>query len=151
MVKKKIEAFDLRFIALLRRYHLWIARIALFIVFFWFGALKVLGLSPASPLATALTERTIGMQYFDASFLALSLVECLIGTLFLFPKAIRIVLPLLIIHMVLVCSPLLLVPDMVWAGPFIPTLEGQYIIKNAVIVALAIAVASATRPLKRIS
>lgn len=151
MVKKKIEAFDLRFIALLRRYHLWIARIALFIVFFWFGALKVLGLSPASPLATALTERTIGMQYFDASFLALSLVECLIGILFLFPKAIRIVLPLLIIHMVLVCSPLLLVPDMVWAGPFIPTLEGQYIIKNAVIVALAIAVASATRPLKRIS
>lgn len=149
MTKQKLEAFDLRFISLLRRYHLWIARIALFIVFFWFGILKVLGFSPASPLAAALTERTIGFQYFEGMFLALSLVECLIGVLFLFPKAIRIVLPLLIIHMILVCSPLLLLPDLVWSAPFVPTLEGQYIIKNAVIVALAIAIASATRPLKR--
>lgn len=149
MTKQKLEAFDLRFISLLRRYHLWIARIALFIVFFWFGILKVLGFSPASPLAAALTERTIGLQYFEGMFLALSVVECLIGVLFLFPKAIRIVLPLLIIHMILVCSPLLLLPDLVWSAPFVPTLEGQYIIKNAVIVALAIAIASATQPLKR--
>jgi uncharacterized membrane protein YkgB len=149
MTKQKLEAFDLRFISLLRRYHLWIARIALFIVFFWFGILKVLGFSPASPLAAALTERTIGLQYFGGMFLALSVVECLIGVLFLFPKAIRIVLPLLIIHMILVCSPLLLLPDLVWSAPFVPTLEGQYIIKNAVIVALAIAIASATQPLKR--
>lgn len=149
MTKQKLEALDLRFISFLRLYHLWIARVALFIVFFWFGALKVLDLSPASPLAEALTARTIGIHYFDGSFLVLSLVECLIGILFLFPKAIRIVLPLLIVHMVLVCSPLILLPDMVWTGPLVPTLEGQYIIKNAIIVALAIAIASATQPLKR--
>jgi uncharacterized membrane protein YkgB len=149
MTKQKLEAFDLRFISFLRRYHLWIARVALFVVFFWFGALKLLGASPAGPLAEALTTRTIGMQYFDVSFMILSLIECLIGILFLFPKAIRIVLPLLFLHMILVCSPLVLVPDLVWSAPFVPTLEGQYIIKNAVIVALAIAIASATKPLKR--
>lgn len=149
MTKRKLEAFDLRLISLLRRYHLWIARIALFIVFFWFGILKVLALSPASPLAAALTERTVGLQYFESMFFILSIVECLIGILFLFPKAIRVVLPLLIIHMILVCSPLLLLPDLVWTAPFVPTLEGQYIIKNAVIVALAIAIASATQPLRR--
>ena len=149
MTKRKLEAFDLRLISLLRQYHLWIARIALFIVFFWFGILKVLALSPASPLAAALTERTVGLQYFESMFFILSIVECIIGILFLFPKAIRVVLPLLIIHMILVCSPLLLLPDLVWTAPFVPTLEGQYIIKNAVIVALAIAIASATQPLRR--
>lgn len=149
MARQKLEAFDLRVISILRRYHIEIARVALFVVFFWFGALKLLGLSPAGPLAEALTERTVGMQYFDVLFLVLSLIECLIGVLFLIPRAIRIVLPLLLVHMAVVCSPLLLVPDMVWTGPFVPTLEGQYIIKNIIIVALAIAVAADTKPLKR--
>jgi uncharacterized membrane protein YkgB len=149
MRQQKLWDIDLAFIQILRRHHIWIARIALFVVFFWFGTLKLLGASPASPLAEALTARTIGMEYFDVSFMILSLIECTIGVLFLFPKAIRIVLPLLFLHMILVCSPLVLVPDLVWSAPFVPTLEGQYIIKNAVIVALAIAIASATKPLKR--
>lgn len=149
MAKQKLVTFDLKFIAWLRKYHLWIARIAIFIVFFWFGALKLAGLSPATPLAAVLTERTIGIEYFNVSFMILSLVECVIGLLFLLPKAIRIVLPLLIIHMLVVCSPLVLTPEYVWTSPFVPTLEGQYIIKNAVIVALAIAIAAATPPLKR--
>jgi uncharacterized membrane protein YkgB len=149
MKQQKLWSADLAFIQILRRNYLWIARVALFVVFFWFGALKLLGASPASPLAEALTQRTIGMHYFDISFVILSLIECLIGILFLFPRAIRIVLPLLFLHMILVCSPLVLVPDLVWSSPLVPTLEGQYIIKNAVIVALAIAIASATKPLKR--
>ncbi len=125
-----------------------IARVAIFIVFFWFGALKFLGLSPASPLAEALTERTIGMEFFQLSFIILAVLECLIGILFLIPKATRIVLPLLLLHMAVVCSPLLLVPDLVWTNPFVPSLEGQYIIKNVVLVALAIAIAATTKPLK---
>jgi uncharacterized membrane protein YkgB len=149
MKKQKIEAFDMRFIEFLRRHHVVIARISIFVVFFWFGALKLLVLSPAGPLAEALTARTVGMEYFDVLYMVLSLIECLIGILFLIPRAIRIVLPLLFIHMAVVCSPLLLVPDLVWTAPFVPTLEGQYIIKNIVIVALAIAIAAATKPLKK--
>lgn len=148
MKKQKIEAFDLQLISFLRRHYLLLARLALFVVFFWFGALKLLGLSPASPLAEALTAQTVGMQYFSELFIALSLIECVIGILFLIPRAIRIVLPLLLVHMAVVCSPLALVSGMVWSAPFVPTLEGQYIIKNAVIVALAIAIAAATPPIK---
>jgi uncharacterized membrane protein YkgB len=145
--RKQLQAIDLVVISFLRRWYLPVARFSLFLIFFWFGALKVLGLSPASPLAEALTARTVGMEYFDMLFLILSLFECLIGILFLIPKATRIVVPLLIVHMILVCSPLVLVPDMTWTGFLVPTLEGQYIIKNAAVVALALGIASHTKPL----
>ncbi len=149
MKKQKLEAVDLRIISFLRTHYVLIARIAIFIVFFWFGALKILGLSPAGPLAEALTERTVGLEYFDVLYTFLSVIECLIGILFLFPRAIRIVFPLLLVHMAVVCSPLLLVSDLVWTSWFVPTLEGQYIIKNIIIVALAIALAAATKPLRK--
>ena len=144
-----IKEVDLRLIAFFKRAFLPFARVALFVVFFWFGILKVLGLSPASPLAEALTAQTVGMQYFDQLFLVLSVIECVIGVLFLIPKATRIVIPLLLIHMAVVCSPLVLVPSEVWTGFLVPTLEGQYIIKNLVIVAVAIGVASQTPPLSK--
>lgn len=148
-MRKKIDlpALDLRLINLFQRLFLPSARIAIFIVFFWFGLLKLIGLSPADTLALALVERTIGFTYFDTLFIVLSLIECVIGILFLFPKMTRIVIPLLIAHMALVCSPLILLPDLIWQAPFTPTLEGQYIIKNAVIIAVAIGIAASTQPL----
>lgn len=151
MPKQKVAALDSRIINWLQTYNIPIARVALFIVFFWFGALKVLDLSPAGPLAEALTERTVGMLYFDELYIALAILECVIGFLFLVPKATRIVLPLLLVHMAVVCSPLLLVPDMVWDTFMTPTLEGQYIIKNIIIVALAFGVAATAKPFKKLS
>ena len=114
------------------------ARIAIFIIYFWFGMLKLVGLSPATPLATALTSHTIGMQYFTASFRALALYECLIGLLILIPAMTRISFVLIIIHMGIVSSPLVIVANVAWTHPMVPTLEGQYIIKDLAIIALAI-------------
>gem|GEM_PF-201232 len=149
MVHKKIDYshIDLRIIAFFKRIYIPVARCSIFVVFFWFGVIKLLGISPASPLAEALTARTVGMQYFDLLFIVLSLIECIIGILFLFPKMTRIVIPLLLAHMALVCSPLVLVPEYVWQQPFVPTLEGQYIIKNAVVIAVAIGIAASAQPL----
>ena len=146
--KPDYEQIDLRVIALFRRTFVPVARISIFIVFFWFGFIKLLGLSPASPLAEALTEKTVGLQYFDVLFITLAVIECIIGILFLFPKMTRIVIPLLLFHMVIVCSPLVLVPEYTWQGFLVPTLEGQYIIKNAVVVAVAIGIAATTAPLR---
>lgn len=109
----------------------------------------MLGLSPASPLAEALTAKTVGMQYFDILFYSLAVVECIIGVLFLFPKATRIVVPLLLFHMLIVCSPLLLVPEYTWQQFGVPTLEGQYIIKNAVVIAVAIGIAASAKPIRK--
>jgi uncharacterized membrane protein YkgB len=49
--------------------------------------------------------------------------------------------------MAIVCSPLVLVPEYTWQSFLVPTLEGQYIIKNMVIIAVAIGIASLTQPL----
>ncbi|HEV7454032.1 MAG TPA: hypothetical protein VGO07_02115 [Candidatus Saccharimonadales bacterium] len=150
-MKQKIgtqaQAVDLKIIGFFRRSYIPLARIALFVVFFWFGFIKLTGMSPAGPLAEALTAKTIGLEHFDLLFRSLALIECVIGILFLFPKAVRVTIPLLFIHMAVVCSPLIMVPELTWQQAFVPTLEGQYIIKNIVIVALAFGIAANTQPL----
>ncbi len=144
-----IKTIDLVIIDWLRRWYLPVARLAVFAIYFYFGLLKLLGESPATPLAQALVTNTIGAAHFDTAFTVLAVYECVIGVLFLLPKATRLVIPLLFLHMVIVCSPLLLLPQLVFTKPFVPTLEGQYIIKNIAIIALAIGVAAQTRPLQK--
>jgi uncharacterized membrane protein YkgB len=144
-----IRKIDLKIIAWLRKSFLPMARLAIFVVYFWFGILKLFEQSPATPLAQAFVSKTLGAANFVWSFKALAIYECIIGILFLFPKMTRIVIPLLLIHMAIVCLPLFIVPDLAWTKPFVPTLEGQYIIKNLAIIALAIGVAAQTKPLKK--
>jgi uncharacterized membrane protein YkgB len=146
---KRLEQIDIWIISTAQRLYIPVARFAFFVIFFYFGFLKIVGLSPASPLAEALTAKTIGMQYFDTSFLILAVIECLIGILFLVPKATRVVIALLVIHMGVVCSPLLLVPEHVWTSPLVPNLEGQYIIKNIALIAVAIGIAAHVTPMKK--
>ncbi len=119
------------------------AHIALFIVFVWFGALKVFGLSPATPLVIDLFNNTLGLFVpFSAQtfILILGILEVLIGVLFVIPRMERVAMILLAPHMITTVLPLFLLPTVAWSGFFIPTLEGQYIIKNVVIIALALMV-----------
>lgn len=125
-----------------------LSRVALFFVFFYFGTLKLLGLSPATHLVEELTRRTLGMQYFDAAFIALALIECVIGVLFLIPRATRAVIPLIFAHLMVACSPLVLAPAFVWDGPFVPNMEGQYIFKNIALMAIAVGIAARVTPLQ---
>lgn len=148
VMASNIEAIDLRVIAWARRLFTPAARAAFFVIFFYFGFLKLVGLSPATPLAEALTAQTIGAGWFHLAFMILAGVECMIGVLFLVPQATRIVIPLLLLHMAVVCSPLILIPEHVWIMPFVPNLEGQYIIKNVALVAMAIGLAASTVPLE---
>lgn len=151
MKHKKLdyEAIDERLIRFFGRTFIPVARGSIFLIFFWFGILKAFQLSPASPLAEALVAKTIGLQYFDVLFVILAILECIIGILFLFPKTTRVVIPLLLVHMAIVCSPLLLVPEYTWQSFAVPTLEGQYIIKNAVVIAVAIGIAASTQPIRK--
>jgi uncharacterized membrane protein YkgB len=150
MKNKKLDyaSLDLKLIAFFRRTFIPFARFSIFLIFFWFGLIKLLGLSPAGPLAKALIDQTVGLQYFDTLFMVLALLECIIGILFLFPKMTRVVVPLLLLHMMIVCSPLLLIPDSTWQSFLVPTLEGQYIMKNAVVIAVAIGIAASAQPLR---
>ena len=137
-----IYELDRKCILLARKVYPMVTRSALFVVFFWFGIIKLLGLSPATGLAMALTARTVGMAHFGVMFNSLAVFECVIGVLFLIPRAVRIVLALLCIHMAVVCAPLVLVPGYTWQEVMVPTMDGQYIIKNVLIIAAAIGLAA---------
>ena len=140
-------SFDLKIIHFFRRISMPVARFGLFVVFFWFGILKVVGLSPATPLVQTLFEHTISFMSFPTFLILFGLFECLIGILFLIKGCERVVIPLLFVHMVTTFMPLLLLPTETWSGFLVPTLEGQYIIKNLVIIATAIGIAAHLHPL----
>lgn len=143
-----LSNIDLKIIAFCRKMFVPFARFALFVVFFWFGFLKVIGGSPASGLVQNLFERTIPIMEFSSFIILFGLFECLIGVLFIIPKTERVVIPMLLLHMVTTAGPLFLLTSLTWSGFLIPTLEGQYIIKNLVIIATAIGVASNLKPIK---
>ncbi|TAK57760.1 hypothetical protein EPO17_01175 [Patescibacteria group bacterium] len=113
------------------------AHFALFVVFVWFGSLKFFDLSPANPLVEALLSKTLPFISFKTFIMFLGAWEVLIGILFIIPKMEKVALILLIPHMITTIMPLFLLPEIAWQGFLVPTLEGQYIIKNIVIIGLA--------------
>src|SRR5471030_615568 len=130
-----IYELDRKSIAFAQRAYPAVARTALFVVFFWFGFIKLMGVSEATPLALALTTRTVGPAHFRVLFDSLAVFECFIGVLCLIPKAVRLLIVLLLVHLAVVCAPLVLVRDLTWKAILVPTMDGQYIIKNVLIVA----------------
>lgn len=122
-----------------------LARVALFVVFFWFGILKVLGTSPANPLVESLLTQTMPWWSFDSFIVLFGLFEMLIGVVFLVPGFERLAIGLLAFHMVTTFMPTVLLPEIAWSGFLTPTLEGQYMIKNVVIIALAVGIAAHIR------
>ena len=113
-------------------------RVALFIIYAWFGILKVIDASPANSLIADLLEKTLPFITFENFIVIFGLFEVLIGLLFLFTRTRKIALTLFTLHMLMVLAPLVLLPNVAWQSPFIPTLEGQYMIKNIVLIALAL-------------
>jgi uncharacterized membrane protein YkgB len=113
------------------------AHVALFIVFVWFGAIKLFAESPANPLVISLLKETLPFMTFKVFNIILGSYEVLIGLFFIIPKADRVALVMLVPHMIVTIMPLFLLQDMTWQSFLVPTLEGQYIIKNVVIIALA--------------
>jgi len=143
-----IEEFDKAAIDFLKKISFPLGRISLFIVFFWFGLLKIINTSPANPLVEQLLNKTLHFIGFSQFIVILGILEMIIGITFLIPKVARLTIFLLIPHMTTTFMPLIFLPDVTWQGYLVPTLEGQYIIKNLVIVALAFSIASGLSPLK---
>lgn len=122
------------------------SRLALFVVYFWFGLLKVIGYSPAGPLVGELLKKTIPFLTPDQFIFYFGLLEMLIGVLFLIPQFSRLVIFILCLHLITTAGPLVLLPQIAWQGWFVPTLEGQYIIKNLLIIATAMGIVTNIKP-----
>ncbi|MEK7576616.1 MAG: hypothetical protein AAB482_02880 [Patescibacteria group bacterium] len=144
-----LQTIDNTLISFFRKIVMPFSRFSLFVIFFWFGFLKVIGLSPASELVEHLFNQTIPFMSFGVFLITFGLYECLIGILFLVRGAERVVMALLFVHMITTCGPLFFLPQETWSGFLVPTLEGQYIIKNLVIIATAMGIFSNLEPIKR--
>lgn len=144
-----LRNFDIHLIAFFKKYWIPVARAGIAVVYIWFGMLKVLHLSPAGSLVEALFTSSIHFMTFDTFYLLFAWFEVVIGVLFLIPRATRVVIPLLIIHMITTFGPLVLLPSVSWSAFMVPTLVGQYIIKNLVIVAAAMGIAAHIHPIRQ--
>jgi uncharacterized membrane protein YkgB len=142
-----VYEIDHRTIAFAARVYPAVTRIALFVVFFWFGIVKLMGHSEAAGLALALATKTVGASHFHMMFDTLAIAECVIGILCLIPQAVRLVVAMLFVHMTIVCAPLVLVPELTWQRVLVPTLIGQYIIKNVLVIAAAFGLLAHASPL----
>ena len=123
-------------------------RIALGIVFLWFGALKLIpNASPAEVLAGQTIERlTAGLVAAETAVPILAVWEVAIGVGLFIGRGMRITLLLLFVQMLGTITPLFLFPTETFTQfPWAPTLEGQYIIKNLVLAAAALAVGATVR------
>ncbi len=142
-----LNRFDYLIIQYARKIFPVLSRFAIFAVYFWFGILKVLHLSPASALVMDLMHRTLPAFITPETFLILfGYFEMLVGIVFLIPGLERLAIALLVPHMITTVLPLFFLPQETWSGFLVPTLEGQYIIKNLAIIALASGIGSQLKP-----
>lgn len=142
------ERVDKALTTWMARYGLLLLRLSLGLVFFWFGFLKFFpGLSPAQDLATRTIEvLSFGLLPPEVSIYILAVWECLIGLGLLVGRYIRVTLLLLFVQMLGTITPVFLFPSEVFLRiPYAPTLEGQYIIKNMVLISAALVLGATVR------
>lgn len=145
------KEIDRRISATMDRWGTPALRVSLSIIFVWFGILKPFGISSAEPLVVA----TVAWLPFFQPETWVDVIgwwEVLIGVFFLFQRTVRAAIALLALQMAGTLMPLFLLPEVTFqAGrfPYAPTLEGQYIIKNLLIISAALVIGGTVRKQRR--
>lgn len=143
-----MELWDERMISFFWKNSNMTARWALFIIFFWFGILKVFGVSPAGPLVTALVEVMFGSNVSPSTFLIwFGGFEAITAILILVPRFERITFGILAFHFFATAAPLIILTDITWYGFAQPTLVGQYILKNLALLAIGMFLYGRIKPM----
>jgi uncharacterized membrane protein YkgB len=113
-------------------------RISLAIIYAWFGALKIFGMSPAGDLV----EQTVYWFKPEIFIPILGVCEVIIGLGLLIKRFIPYTIVLLLMHMAVTFFPVFILKTVCFdAFPYCPTLVGQYIIKNLILIAGALIIA----------
>ncbi len=137
-----LDRVDRRIVGWMRRNGFVLLRISLAVVFIWFGILKPLGKSTANELV-ARTVYWVNPNWFIPF---LGWWEVTIGVCMLIRPLLRVAILLLFLQMPGTMLPLFLLPEVCFTRvPLVPTLEGQYIIKNLVLISAAIVVGGTVR------
>lgn len=142
------DRLDKRITTFMARNGILYLRLSLGIIYLWFGALKFL---PAIGFAEDLALRTIEVLTFglikpEVSIWIVPVWEILIGIGLIFGIFLRATLLLLFVQLIGTIAPLFLYPAEMWTVfPVVPTLEGQFIIKNLVLITGGMVVGATVR------
>ena len=141
-MRDRFDKFDQRIAVWMENHGLLFLRISLGIIFIWFGLLKPFWESPA----TALVAKTV--YWFPPKIFVpiLGVWEVAIGIGLLYRPLIRAALFLLFVQMAGTFLPLVLLPEVCFTHfPYAPTLDGQYIIKNLILISAGIVIGGTVR------
>jgi uncharacterized membrane protein YkgB len=141
----RFDSFDTRMNHWLVAHSIALLRIGMGIVFLGFGVLKFFpGISPIEVLATHTTNvLTFGALAGHNAMDFVAGLECIIGICFLTGRFLRVGVWLMAVQMIGAMSPLILFPSDLFVGPYhAPTLAAQYIIKDIILVAAGMVIAS---------
>ncbi|MFQ5612005.1 MAG: DoxX family membrane protein [Anaerolineae bacterium] len=143
VLEDRFDKIDRAITGWMARYGIVLMRIGLGVVFFWFGALKLVpGLSPAEDLV----RNTIYFVDPDLFLPVLAVWEMVIGLGLILGKFMRLTLLLLFLQMPGTALPLVILPGVVWTVfPYGLTLEGQYIVKNLVLIGAGLVLGGTVR------
>jgi len=147
-VSERFAAVDIRITNWLAQHGITFLRISLGIVFLWFGLLKFIpGASAAEDLATrTIAILTFGLIEPSVSVLLLALWESVIGLGLITGLYLRTTLFLLLAQMLGTLTPLAFFPAETFTQfPYAPTLEGQYILKNVVLIGAGLVIGATAR------
>jgi len=140
--REQFDELDDTIAAQMDRWSIPVLRVAIAIVFIWFGALKVFGISPAGELVAA-TVYVVDPATFVP---ILGVWEVVIGICLLYRPLIRVGIFLLFLQLPGTFLPIVLLPEVVFTSfPYGLTVEGQYIIKNLVIIGAALGIGGTVR------
>jgi uncharacterized membrane protein YkgB len=144
-VRERAQRLDARLRPLLDRIGVPLLRISLGVVFLWFGLLKIFEVSPVSELVA----KTI--YWFEPGLVvpALGAVEVFVGACLLAGRLMRVALPLLVLQMAGTFLVLVLLPEVAFrdGNPLLLTVEGEFVVKNLVLLSAALVVGSRLAPL----
>jgi uncharacterized membrane protein YkgB len=144
----RLDSIDRAITQWMAKHGVTLLRWSIGVIFVWFGALKLVpGLSPADEIATK-TAMALTFNFFSEDFVrtALAVLEIAIGLGLLLGRFLRLTLLLLFAQMAGTLTPLFLFPERIWSDfPFVLTLEGQYILKNAVLISAGIVIGATVR------
>lgn len=147
MDQTRFRAIDRQVTHWLAAHGLTLLRISIGLIFVWFGVLKFWpNLSAADQLATDTIDRlSLGVISGDVARVLLALLETAIGIGLVTGRFMRLTLLMLLGQMLGTVTPLFLFTDLTWTDPLVPTLEGQYILKNLVLVSAALTIGATVR------
>jgi putative oxidoreductase len=144
-LRRRLEGYDHTVHQLLGRASPMLLRISLGIVFVWFGALKVAGVSAVGGLVAAT------VPFLDSAWFVpvLGVVEIVIGVAFGTGRLLRVVLPVFAVHMAGTFLVFIALPEVAFQGanPLVLTAAGEFVVKNLVLLAAGLVVASGVKPL----